>query len=355
VKSEVAASCLSPLPSRTGWFTRLNSLTLRHVQALSYLFKVVLPVILTTGKRPVIFSRYAGMGDIICSIPTALELKKRHPGATFIYNCHASSACIPGMGGLTEQITSCEQIGLVGYWYRWALAGFYSFGSDDDDLTADHSELFLVGYARRNGVTVKAEHPRLQVDSALVGKVKALRDKCGLANGPLILIHPGPSYPVKHWPRESWAALTRELQQETAGSLAQLGARVGSYAQVEAEQFQSIPGVVSLVGQLSLPETIALIAQADLFVGLDSGLLHIAASVGTPAVGLWGPTAHRFLYAESESRYSVTSRVECQGCHHRMPRLHWQTGCPYDAKCMKAIPVDEVLQACRAALASKTK
>jgi hypothetical protein len=70
---------------------------------------------------------------------------------------------------------------------------------------------------------------------------------------------------------------------------------------------------------------------------------------------LWGPTSSRFLYTETESRHYVTSSVECQGCHHRMPRLHWQTGCPYDIRCMQAITVDEVLRACLTALESQRR
>ena len=330
-----------------------SALILRHARALWYVLTVILPVILRTGRRPVIFSRFAGLGDIICTFPAALELKKLHPQAMFIYNCDASSACLPEIGGVTKHVTSNRHIGLVGYWYRWLLAGFYNFGSDDDDLSADHSELFIVGYARRNGVKVSGEHPRLQVNQEISAKVKSLREKCGLMDGALVLIHPGPSYPVKHWPRESWNALVEEFHRHGVRSIAQLGARAGSYA--NTQQFQPITGVVSLVQQLSLPETVALIAQADLFVGLDSGLLHVAASVRTPAVGLWGPTSHQFLYAESESRHAVTSTVECQGCHHRMPRLHWQTGCPYDAKCMKTIPVGEVFRACQAALGSQRR
>jgi ADP-heptose:LPS heptosyltransferase len=290
------------------------------------------------------------MGDIICSVPAALELKKKHPGATFIYNCDVSSTCLSELGGVTACITSFRHIGLIEHWYRWLLAGYYNFGSDDDDLSADHSEPFIIGYARRNGVSVDGEHPRLIVPPAAMGKIKSLREKSGLVGGKLILIHCGPSYPVKHWPRESWVELAAKLKAQSGGVIAQLGARVGSYASVSAEQFAPLPGVVSLVQQLSLVETIALIAQADLLVGIDSGLLHIAASVGTPAVGLWGPTSHRFLHSGTESRHFVTSGVECQGCHHRMPRLHWQTGCPHDAKCMRAISVEEVLQACRCAL-----
>jgi hypothetical protein len=51
------------------------------------------------------------------------------------------------------------------------------------------------------------------------------------------------------------------------------------------------------------------------------------------------------FYPESVRKSLVVSQVECAGCYHRLPRLHWETGCPYDIKCMKTIRVDEVLQA----------
>lgn len=336
-------------------FIKVFSLLRRHCAAFWYVLTVILPVILKTGRRPVIFSRFAGMGDIINSIPAALELKKRHPGATFIYNCDASSACLPAMGGVTHFVTSCRPIGLISYWYRWALGGFYSFGSDDDQFMSNHQEHFLQSYARRNGVTVSGEHPRLNLDPALREKAFSLRKKWNLEGHPLILIHPGPSYPVKHWPRESWKALVEQIKIATGGVVAQLGARVGSYANAAADDFQPLPDVVCLVNELSLPETIAMIAEADLLIGLDSGMLHIAASTHTPSVGLWGPTSAKFLFLEKESKFFVTSRVDCQGCHHRVPRLHWFTGCPYDIRCMKEIQPETVLRACLDALASQQK
>ncbi len=336
-------------------FKKIPGLLKRHAQAFWYVLMVILPVILKTGKRPVIFSRFAGMGDILCSIPACLELKKIHSGATFIYNCDASSACVPEMGGVTNFITSFREIGLISFWYRWLLAGFYSFGSDDDQFTSNHKEHFLQSYARQNDVTVTGEHPHLKIKPALDEKISALRKQWKLEGRPLVLIHPGPSYPVKHWSRASWATLVEKIKTATGGTVAQLGARAGSYAGAAADDFQPVSGAVCLVNELTLPETIALIAQADLFVGIDSGLLHIAVSVRTPAVGLWGPTSARFLFLESESTFFVTSGVGCQGCHHRVPRLHWFTNCPHEIKCMAAISVAEVFQACQRALGEKVQ
>src|SRR6266705_7169834 len=89
----------------------------RHANALGYVATVVLPLILRTGRRPVIFSKYSGIGDIVCTFPTALELKKRHPGAVFIYNCHPDFTCLPRLADVTARTTSLIPIGLVGFWY----------------------------------------------------------------------------------------------------------------------------------------------------------------------------------------------------------------------------------------------
>jgi ADP-heptose:LPS heptosyltransferase len=318
----------------------------RHLAALGYVLTVILPAILRTGRRPVIFSRFAGMGDIICTFPTALELKKRHPDATFIYNCAASFSCLPAMGGVTECVTHLLHIGLVGYWYGWLLSGYYNFGSDDDEFTADHKEFFLLGYARRQGVAVPAEHPPLNNRPEVVQAMKRLREQLGITEGPLVLIHPGPTWPVKQWPHASWAALVAELHRQGVKNIVQLGTGTQGYAHLGAGETATIPGTVSLVDKLSLEESLALISMADLLVGIDSGLLHAAVCFHVPAVGIWGATSPRFLFAEAEARDFVVSRVECQGCHHRFPRLHNMVGCPYDIRCMKTISVEDVAQAC---------
>lgn len=54
--------------------------------------------------------------------------------------------------------------------------------------------------------------------------------------------------------------------------------------------------LIDLVGRLSLLETAACLKQCQVFVGNDSGLMHMAAAVGTPSIGLFGPSDDR-MYA----------------------------------------------------------
>jgi len=329
------------------------SLIKRHVEALGAVVTVILPVILRTGKRPVIFSKYSGIGDIVCTFPAALELKKRHPNATFIYNCHPEFACLPRMGGVTSHVISLTSIGLVGYWYRFLLGGFYAFASDDDRPDRVPTDVYIKDFGRPYGLELDDAHPRLINDPAVVEKVKALLNKKGTKQGPLIVIHAGPSWPVREWPQESWAGLVRELATKGITNVMQLG--TSSHLALGEVDAAAIPGVVSLVDQLTLEESCALISLGALFIGIDSGLLHIAVAMKVPSVGLWGPTSPQLRFSADNRRLFVVSEVDCQGCHHRVPRLHWITGCPYDIKCMKTIQVETVMGACLKGLASTSE
>ncbi len=295
-----------------------------------------------------IFNRYGGIGDVICTIPAALELKKRHPGVDFIFNCHADYACLLRLGGVTSHTTSVLHIGTVGYWYRFLLSGFYPFASDDDRPNQAPSDVYIKDFARQFGLTVDDAHPRLRSDLPVLDRMKLLLEKEGLGRERFIVIQTGPSWLTREWPHESWAALIQELKQRGYHRVIRLGTT--NHLAMGTTPSTPIPGTISLVDQLTLEESLALIELADLFIGIDSGLLHAAAAVGTPLVGLWGPTSSEFRFSVENRRLFVTSRVTCQGCHHRFPRLHWMTGCPFDIECMKTIGVPEVLQACLSGL-----
>ena len=52
----------------------------------------------------------------------------------------------------------------------------------------------------------------------------------------------------------------------------------------------ALPDARDLVGALSLPEAAAVLQRASLFIGNDSGLMHLSAAAGAPTIGLFGPT-----------------------------------------------------------------
>lgn len=335
-------------PGRAG---KLIACLSRHLEVLWIVLTDLVPFIIRTRSRPVMFSKYSGIGDIICTFPAAKALMERHPCAGFIYNCHPDFVCLPKMAGVSDWVLTTRHIGLLQYWYGFLFAGFYHFASDDDNPCVIPTEVYIKDFGRQFGMEVKDDHPKLTGAPAVFGKVKSFLASKGLREGPLIVIHTGPSWPVREWPYASWVALVQELRKRGYGNIIQLGASrhltLGSVAQAP------IPGVLSLVDQLTLEESAVLISLGDLFIGIDSGLLHIAAAMETPAVGLWGATSPQLRFSATNRRLFVTSRVDCQGCHHRVPREHWITDCPRAIHCMTTLAVGDVLQACLTGLREK--
>jgi ADP-heptose:LPS heptosyltransferase len=77
-----------------------------------------------------------------------------------------------------------------------------------------------------------------------------------------------------------------------------IGARVAVFGGPGAEEqrlaapvLAALPGAVDLVGRLTLPEVAACLARCELFIGNDSGLMHLSAAAGAPTLGLFGPSA----------------------------------------------------------------
>lgn len=332
---------------------KLRSLIRRHWEVFRFLVSAILPAIVRTGKRPVMFDRYGGIGDMLCSFPAASELMKRHPGAVFFYHCPAEFACLPKLAGLNVQTYTPPHGGLVQYWYGWLLQAYYKFDYIDEDPQVHSREILIKEFARTHGVQVGENHPSLHVSAEMREKIQAVLTAQNLQAGPLVVIHPGPSWPVREWPRDSWVSLVKKLREQRITNVVQLG--IGRHSTLGETDAPDVPGIPRLADRPSLEETVALIARADLFVGIDSGPLHIAVSVKTPAVGLWGPTAPWLRFSSENARSFLVGHVECLACHHRYPRMHWVTGCPNNVQCMKSISVEEVLAACLNRLKPKLK
>ena len=316
----------------------------RHIASLGFVLRVLAPLILRTGKRPVIFSRWSGLGDIICTVGPARELKKRHSGATFIYNCHADFAEVPRLAGIADKITSLQPIGLVGHWYRFLLGGFYHFAHGDDRPGQVAQEPMAAEFCKQFDLPVTEHHPHVEIRPELKVRAEAILRAKQLDPKTFLVIHPGPSWPVREWPAEKWGQLVARLRQHGFTDIAQLG--VGRYMNFGRVEVDEVPGAVSLIDALTLEEAFAVLSLARLHIGIDSGLLHVAAAVGTPGVGIFGMTSPQFRFSKSYRHSFVVSRTECQGCYHRLPRVDWVTGCPQDIRCMKEISVEEVLAAC---------
>jgi ADP-heptose:LPS heptosyltransferase len=324
--------------------TKLKKSLARQIAALDYVLRVVIPVILKTGRRPVVFYRGAGLGDIICTIPAVNELKKRHPGATFIYNCRAGFSAIPRLAGLAGQVTSLGPMSSVNHWYGFLLGGYYEFNNGDPMLDRP----ILADFCNQFGVTAPAGYPVLPVSEAMRGRAKKILSQKKVGTEFLITIHPGPSHAVKEWPREKWGLLVAKMRDHGFTNIVQLG--ISQYLENKAAAFAAVSGVVSFVDELTLEDSIAIVSSASLHIGIDSGLLHVAAATGVPSVGLFGVTLPQRIFPKISNQHGIVTSVECRGCGHYNAATPYTDDCPYHIRCMREISVDEVLNACLARL-----
>ena len=113
-----------------------------------------------------------------------------------------------------------------------------------------------------------------------------------LSVGPLIGLGPTANWAGKVWPPDRFAALFRAVRdQALPGARAVVFAGPGAAEiAMAAPVLAALPDAVDLTGRLTLPEASACLARCALFVGNDSGLMHLAAAAGTPTLGLFGPT-----------------------------------------------------------------
>ena len=152
--------------------------------------------------------------------------------------------------------------------------------------------------------------------------------------GPFVIINPGGGWPTKLWPTERYAELADWLWNDCAlASVVTYGPGEGALAENVVASAKS--GVVRVLAS-TLKQFVAIARRAALFVGGDTGPLHLAAASGTPIVGLFGPTSAERNGPFDKRDIAVGRDLWCRADCHRRSCWHWE--------CMD-IAVSEVKQA----------
>lgn len=183
--------------------------------------------------------------------------------------------------------------------------------------------------------------PQLKVPSA---EAKAWRARRGLAddNRPVIALAPGAVGPSKRWPATSYAALARRLLAEGLGVWV-----LGGPGEMDlAAEIVGDTAAHNLTAP-DLREAILALACATAAVSNDSGLLHVAAALGTPSIGIFGPTSpwHWAPLNPLAATIETAEQLPCRPCHKPICRFGHH-------RCMMEIGDDQVLAAARRAVAA---
>jgi heptosyltransferase-2 len=193
------------------------------------------------------------------------------------------------------------------------------------------------------GATLPTEYPlpQLEVPDAAIA---AWRQRLGLAAaGRVAAFAPGAVGPSKRWPAGSYAEAARRLVAE--GFSVWVVGGPGETA-LAAEIAAGSERVRDLTGA-DLRNAILALAAADVAVSNDSGLLHVAAALGTPSIGIFGPTSpwHWAPLNPLAAVIETQTKVDCRPCHKPTCRFGHH-------RCMREIPPERVVAAALAALAT---
>jgi N-acetylglucosaminyldiphosphoundecaprenol N-acetyl-beta-D-mannosaminyltransferase len=112
---------------------------------------------------------------------------------------------------------------------------------------------------------------------------------------------------------------------------------------------------VNLEGKTTLGQLAAILKRCDLFIGADSGVMHLAAAVGTPLVAIFGPSNHRAWGPWPRDGRHVILRADlsCSPCSYVGYSVGQREGCEA-MTCMKAITPEMVLAAAESILQGRT-
>ena len=183
------------------------------------------------------------------------------------------------------------------------------------------------------------------VSDAVRRSARARLDEARLPNGPFVAAHVASfAHEAKRFPEERFAALFERLAKERDLPVVLLGSAAEAPMNARVASLASAAHVVDLAGKTSLPEVLGVVASAELFIGNDSGLAHLANAAGTPTTVVFGPTdpdATRPWDGPRPDGHPVRLRVSRQRVLCAPCRF---TRCPLDHACMTGIPAERVLR-----------
>lgn len=245
------------------------------------------------------------LGDAIIATGLLERMLADFPNETITIACGPVAALVLRMTPRLERVHVMRKRGIAGHWLelwrtvagrRWhrvvdmrrsALPWMLRADARHIAFRARPGEHRVALAARTLGLPPLA--PRIWLDDAMRAKATALL----ATDRPVLALGTGANWLPKTWPAERFAELVRRLVGRGGMLEGALVATVGSSDEREAAHpitaFLPAAQVIDGFG-LDIPTTAALLERSTLFVGNDSGMMHLAAASGARTVGLFGPT-----------------------------------------------------------------
>ncbi len=252
----------------------------------------------------ILFITATRIGDAVLSTGLAAHLLRQYPEARFTVACGMPAEGVFARMPRRDRTLLIDKRRYDRHWLTlWRQTATTLW-----DLTVDlrGSALTLLLLARRRAIMRGGRRPghRLHHLAGVLNLVEPPLPVCWFAaedcarahsllpaGPPLVALGPTANWAGKVWPPERFVELFRSLEAIMPSARPVVFAGPGDTERaLAAPVLAGLPGAIDLAGRLTLPEAAACLAQCRLFVGNDSGLMHLAAASGTPTLGLFGPT-----------------------------------------------------------------
>jgi heptosyltransferase II len=204
-----------------------------------------------------------------------------------------------------------------------------------------HEQFYYLELLRRvgwlNSYTTPS-HIELRVEPEAVKQAERTLVQCGARAGKLrVAIGAGASYgSAKCWPPVRFAEVADRLRRDFDADVILFG--TAAETEVSAAISNGMrQRPIDLTGRTAIADLPALLAQCHLFIGNDSGAMHVAAAVGLPVVVIFGPTDPERTAPVTPRCTIVQEKPHCGPCFLRR--------CPIDHRCMRRITPDAVISA----------
>ena len=153
---------------------------------------------------------------------------------------------------------------------------------------------------------------------------------------PLIAIHPGSPIPLKRWMSERYAELADRLIAQKRAQILFVGVKDEIPIITEIQGLMRAESI-NIAGKTTLTQLASILHTCNVFIGNDSGPMHLAAAVGTQTIGLYGPGDPTRFGPVGAKCQTIRQKFDCPPCTG--------TTCRFGKEgCMSAIQVDDVIQ-----------
>ena len=267
---------------------------------------------MTQRAFPILFITATRIGDAVLSSGLIKMLADQIPNARFtIVSGPLAAPLFAHVPGLDRVIVMEKGKG-KGHWFKLWRQVRHKKWSLVVDLRGSATALFLRREKRAIWKKLPGEVVHKVVDAArtlklegdppaphlyITPEVQALADELLGEGGPILAMGPASNWIGKVWPIERFTQTAAQLLGKdgpmAGGRLLILGGPEDTRMVEELRMASARGRTIDLTGKVDLLTAYACLRRARLFIGNDSGLMHIAAAAGAPTIGLFGPSDER--------------------------------------------------------------